>query len=208
MSERILKALIQLFALVALPSKEAESRRKIVQSFLNQQLNQQLTQEYLTLFDKIYQEHVERITKSEHPFKRRSAVSVKILKITSDINEELSYYQKLIVIIQLFEFLNISGTVSEIELEFVDTVALSFNIKKEEFLLIRDFILSVNLLNGRIIISGNKSTRNQSSKRIFWDNFDGEIHFLHIQSINLFIFKYTSSSELLMNGQLLSTNRI
>ena len=208
MSERILKALIQLFALVALPSKEAESRRKIVQSFLNQQLNQQLTQEYLTLFDKIYQEHVERINKSEHPFKRRSAVSVKILKITSDINEELSYYQKLIVIIQLFEFLNISGTVSEIELEFVDTVALSFNIKKEEFLLIRDFILSVNLLNGRIIISGNKSTRNQSSKRIFWDNFDGEIHFLHIQSINLFIFKYTSSSELLMNGQLLSTNRI
>jgi hypothetical protein len=107
MSERILKALIQLFALVALPSKEAESRRKIVQSFLSQQLNQQLTQEYLALFDIIYKEHVERINQSENPFKRRSAVSVKILKITNDINEELSYYQKLITIIQLFEFLSI-----------------------------------------------------------------------------------------------------
>ncbi len=208
MSERILKALIQLFALVALPSKEAESRRRIVQSFLQQQLNQQLTQEYLSLFDRIYLEHVERINKSEHLFKRRSAVSVKILKITSDINEELSYYQKLIVIIQLFEFLNISGTVSDIELEFVDTVALSFNIKKEEFLLIRDFILAENRLNGRIIVSGERNEKESCSKKIYWENFDGEIHFLHIQSINLFIFKHTESSELLMNGQLLSPNRI
>lgn len=204
MSERILEALIQLFALVALPSKEAESRRKIVHAFLSQQLNQQLTQEYLSLFDKIYHDHVERIHKSEHPFKRRSAVSVKILKITSDINEELSYYQKLIVIIRLFEFLNISGTISDIELEFVDTVALSFNIKKEEFVLIRDFVLSANRFNGRIIISGQKEKVKQSSKWIFWDNFEGEIQFLHIQSINLFVFKYSGVAELLMNGQLLN----
>ncbi len=208
MSERILKALIQLFALVALPSKEAESRRKIVQSFLSQQLNQQLSQEYLALFDIIYHEHVERINQSENPFKRRSAVSVKILKITNDINEELSYYQKLITIIQLFEFLNISGNISDIELEFVDTVALSFNLKKEEFEQIRDFILSTGQTQNRIVISGTKTKKQRFSKHIFWENFDGEINILHIPSTNLFIFKYSGGSELLMNGQLLSTNRI
>jgi ABC-type multidrug transport system ATPase subunit len=207
MSERILKALIQLFALVTLPGKEANSRRQIVHSFLNQQLNQQLTEEYLALFDIIYQEHIERFNKSESHNKRRSAVSVKILKITNDINEELSYYQKLIVIIQLFEFLNISGSISDIEQEFIDTVALSFNIKKDEFAHIRNFSLRTEEPNGCIVISGDRSKLKLHARTIFWENFDGEIHFLHIQSVNLFIFRFSGNSELLMNGQLLSPDR-
>jgi len=51
MSERILKALMQLFAIIAPPDSEAAERRRVVGSFLKQQLNQELVDEYLKFFD-------------------------------------------------------------------------------------------------------------------------------------------------------------
>ena len=51
MSERILKALMQLFAIIAKVDGVTNSGRNIVQSFLKQHLNQELVDEYLKLFD-------------------------------------------------------------------------------------------------------------------------------------------------------------
>ena len=58
MSESILKALMQLFAIIARPvtAEEAEDsdyqdRRKVVEEFLNNQLNQDLVKEYIKVFD-------------------------------------------------------------------------------------------------------------------------------------------------------------
>ena len=41
MSERILKALMQLFAIIAHPTSDESDRRVIVESFLKRQLNQE-----------------------------------------------------------------------------------------------------------------------------------------------------------------------
>ena len=51
MSERILKALMQLFALVADVDGVSNHNRKIVELFLKQQLNQDMVNEYLVLYD-------------------------------------------------------------------------------------------------------------------------------------------------------------
>jgi len=51
MSERILRALMQLFAIIARVDGVNNSGRNIVQSFLKQQLNQELVDQYLALFD-------------------------------------------------------------------------------------------------------------------------------------------------------------
>ena len=61
MSESILKALMQLFAIIAHPENdetEGESdRRAVVESFLKNQLNQELVREYLKVFDYYYNLH-------------------------------------------------------------------------------------------------------------------------------------------------------
>ena len=54
MSERILKALMQLFAIIARPESNAEERRSVVGSFLLQQLNSELVNEYLKVFNNYY----------------------------------------------------------------------------------------------------------------------------------------------------------
>ena len=54
MSERILKALMQLFAIVANVGRDDSNAREFVEQFLDEQLNKELVQEYLlkvNLFD-------------------------------------------------------------------------------------------------------------------------------------------------------------
>lgn len=46
---------MQLFAIIAPPESNAAERRSVVGSFLKQQLNQELVNEYLKVFDEYYQ---------------------------------------------------------------------------------------------------------------------------------------------------------
>lgn len=51
MSERILRALMQMFAIIAKVDGVNNTGRAIVQSFLKQQLNQEQVDTYLHIFD-------------------------------------------------------------------------------------------------------------------------------------------------------------
>ena len=90
MSEEILKALMQLFAIVSAPGSDASERRNMVKSFLNRQLNQELVAAYLQVFDGFFKQVMEedaQVTKKERLLSRRS---VRVLKICTVINEELA----------------------------------------------------------------------------------------------------------------------
>ncbi|HEX2936526.1 MAG TPA: hypothetical protein VHO72_14315, partial [Bacteroidales bacterium] len=54
MSEQILKALMQLFAIIARPQSNRNDRRTVVENFLLRLLNEDLVKEYLTIFDEYY----------------------------------------------------------------------------------------------------------------------------------------------------------
>src|ERR1700752_1097072 len=140
MSERILRALMQLFAIIAKVDGVTNSGRSIVQSFLKQQLNQELVDQYLTIFDEYLESHHQVSKKKDGGAKRTSLNSVKVLKICTEINKELEQNQKVIVLIRLLEFIYSSSEISEQEYEFVITVAETFNIPKDEFLLLKSFI--------------------------------------------------------------------
>jgi len=91
MSERILKALMQLFAIVAFSDGDAESEknsRMLVEQFLMLILSRSLVTEYLGIYDDFYATH--HGVKEGKQRKRTSVNSVKILRICSQINEELT----------------------------------------------------------------------------------------------------------------------
>lgn len=212
MSEEILKALIQLFALVAFPRTEIKSRRHIVKSFLNQQLNSRLVEEYLSLFDRLHNEHEQRLSDKGKFRKRHSASSVKVLKIATEINEGLTYYQKLIVLIQLIEFLNIDVGMSDFELEFVETVAQTFNLPEEEYKSIIEFITSSfsELPDSKnvLVVDNNLSYGDTPFRHLYWENLKGELRVIHLKSVNLFAFRFKGYMDLTMNGQLINEGRV
>ncbi len=98
MSERILRALMQLFAILARVDDVSEKEnsitssrgRKIVALFLGQELSANLVEEYISIFDK-YLVSIHGINKGKDGVKKKNSVnSVKILRICSDINKELT----------------------------------------------------------------------------------------------------------------------
>jgi ABC-type multidrug transport system ATPase subunit len=210
MSEGILKALMQLFALVAAPDQDAASRRKVVRNYLSLHLNNQLIEEYLVLFDQHRQTYRQKLKEKTRIPKLYAASSVRVLRIATAINEELTHYQKTIVIIQLLEFLNSGeGGVSEMENEFADTVAETFNIQAEEYEAIKNFIANlVPQKNKDILIIGGSRERRQEERYIFREFLNTEIYVLNIRSVSLFLVKSNESTELTINGQVLIPHRI
>ena len=123
MSERILKALMQLFAIVADVEDVTNKSRGIVELFLNQQLNQDQVAAYMQVYDEYLEVHHKISKKKEGRRKRTSVNSVKVLRICTQINEELNQKQKSIVVIRILEYLLSDLQLSEQEMEFASTVA-------------------------------------------------------------------------------------
>ena len=127
MSEPILKALIQLFALISDVHDNAgiSGRGKdIVRLFLSRQLNNELVIRYMEMFDEyLVLYHSENITKgSLKDRKRTSLTAMRILAICEKINEELHQKQKFYVIVQLMDFILFNAEISENELDFLEIV--------------------------------------------------------------------------------------
>ena len=210
MSERILKALMQLFSIVSEAEDISDNSRKIVETFLKQQLNQQLVDEYLKLYD----EFIEAKTKKSADGKRKkrtSVNSVKILLICTQINEELAQKQKMIVLIRLLEVIYANKTPSEQEVEFINTVAETFNISHEEFKLCNDFVeKSENEIidHPKVLEVTNKEENTfQEARHIYSEGILGKLRIIKIETVNLFFVRYFGNAELYLNGILISKNR-
>ncbi len=209
MSEQILKALMELFAIIARPddySTEGGDRRTVVESYLKRILNQELVEGYLEIFDKFFTRHQSLV--NSRGAKRIGPDSVKILRICDQINRELTQKQKLIVLIHLFEFVySDRSEISNQEFEFIKTVADSFNIDNEEYKNIRDFTISFEesiFSSGNLLVANSKENNtSQERKHLCVRQFKGELWFLQTTSTNIYFIKYMGDNELYLNGQLL-----
>ncbi len=212
MSEPILKALMQLFAIIAHPTSSAGERRKIVEYFLNRQINKEAAQQYLDVFDEYYAIHLEKLKEKSKRKKRTSSSSVRVLKICTEINEELTQKQKNVVLFRLLEFIKSGGEVTEQEMAFVTTVADTFNIPQEEFELIKEFVLKpfeeLTPAKEMLIIDNNKEFSDPEIKHIYSPNLDGELRIIEVQSTSMYFARYIGKSEIYLNGQLLEQDKV
>ncbi|UCG26853.1 MAG: ATP-binding cassette domain-containing protein, partial [Bacteroidales bacterium] len=210
MSESILNALMQLFALIIdiHEDKEISSQEKeIVRLFLSRQLNTELTEKYMKIFNeylKSYHESdIERDSIKDR--KRTSLISMRILGICESINKELEQKQKIYLIIQLIEFISFGQRVTVKELEFLFSVASAFNIPDNEYRDLENFIFypenEFPEKKRMLTINGKKKGTDPDIKHIYHRNLSGDILFLFIPSTNEYIFRYLGNEDLYLNGQ-------
>lgn len=213
MSEQILRALMQMFAIIAKVDGITNTGRNIVQSYLRQQLNEEQVQKYLKIFDEYLEQYHQVSQKKEGAAKKTALNSVKILKICSQINEELEQTQKFVVLVRLLEFIHSSNQISEQELEFVETVAETFNIDRKDFENIKHFVEQgiddVPDSEEFLIISSKVSTNITKTKFLFNENItNGEIRVLRIETVNLYILRVFGDVDIQLNGQTIDRNRV
>ena len=213
MSERILKALMQLFAIIARPDSNAEERRSVVGSFLRQQLNIELVNEYLKVFNNYYEQY--QVTSSDSTLrkKRIAGSSVKVLKICTEINEELTQKQKIIVLLRLLEFIKSdTDEISEQEQEFVETVADTFHIPTDEYVRLKAYVLysftEIPNSSRMLFIDSNKEFVHEKVKHLYRSGLQGQLRIFHVRMANMFLLKYLGERELYLNGQLIRLEKV
>lgn len=209
MSERILKALMQLFAIVANVGRDVSNTRDFVRLFLDEQLNKELVDEYLLVYDRYYNEQNKK-REGLQAKKRTSLNSVKVLKICMEINKELTQKQKIYVLVQLLEFIYQNDNDTEQALEFVETVADAFNISPKEYALAKDFISAkkddITRTDAILLIHQDEDDPGPNH-HIQAEGLNGQVRILHVKSVNTLFMKYFGTTELQLNGQLINPRK-
>lgn len=207
MSEEILKALIQMFAIIAIQDGGIEDKEmQYVESFLTQQLGKDAANEYLLGFKKQIDEATEK-QKNVTSVK----MSVKILGLCRKINKTINQRQKIIVLVRLFELLNTSKKFTEQRMAIINTVGEVFNISSDEFKDIQKFVVNnaiSEIDTPSILIISENDYELSGSKLIKNEGLDSDIYILRIQSVELYFLRYTGIHDISLNGQAIYNDRI
>jgi ABC transport system ATP-binding/permease protein len=203
MSEEILKALMELFALVVKQdSGMLMNEREYISDFLTKQLNKETVNEYLALFD----QHAGPVldNKTEQPAAAPSVKdSVKILGICKKINRTLNQEQKVVVLMRLFELVNADRQFTVQRMNIINTVAEVFKILQDEFAAIEQFIKndeSGNLENSSILVLRPPDETTDAFRKMHTGYQDTTIVILRISTVDLYFIKYYSKDQLYLNG--------
>lgn len=206
MSEEILKALTQLFAIITKQDEGVTvTERNFVIQFFEQELDRDSIKEYIELYDKYIGDNKNSKSEGEERKTKLTSVkdSVRILGICKKINKTLSQKQKIVVLVKILELVASDKNFSERRREIINTVADVFKFEKEEYELILDFVLkeSSGELNNEttLILSNHPPAENSASKHVHTD-IDGEIIFIHVKSVEMHFMKYLGKDEINLNG--------
>lgn len=213
MSERILKALMQLFAIIANRDLVTDEARGIVVNFLRQQVTSRNQEFYLKFFDE-YLVSLRGKSAEGREGKRIAANSVKVLKICTEINGELDQKQKYIVLLKLIEFSNSFGEpAGQQEVEFIETVSSVFNISPELHKICNAFCQSKHHSelpdsDALLVIHSGEKLPYSFVKSITNETLYGELCFLNVRDEGLLFVRYFGNMPLLMNGQTLKSGQV
>ena len=218
---------MQLFAIVAMIREEGvtEQGKRIVKSYLLQHLKEEIANEYLKLFEDFidfYKRDKEYQISGELP--DTSVYDSQYLgKVCKQIKKDLHKNDRIIVLLRLIELVVEDKKLSSHEREFIKLVAETFDISKNEIdnalvFVSGEYKEELNPDNILIIGPEDESTLEELEgdwidknrpetirplKKIPRNELDGEVVLLHFSSIDLFIFKYSGTSTLTLDGNLL-----
>jgi len=216
MSEPILMALVQLFAIIAASVKKhaSENSRKILESYLRQHLNAQELSEYLMLFDELLSFH-----QPDEGDIRGSEVLEKTQAICQKIKKQLAAQDRQIVFIKFLEFLNELAYENDEKLNpedekligYLKIFKASFNSPDQEFNDAVAFIidpLGPEIHSDHLLIISDTNTPIPAGKKqLHREHLDGMLLILFVPSIRTMICRYLGNDELFLNGHIVQPYR-
>ena len=209
MSEEILKALTQLFAIITKQDGGVTEReRQFVINFFQTELDQDSIKEYLEMYDQ-YSEYGK-----EEGRARLTSVkdSVKTLGICKKINKTLTQKQKAVVLIKLLELVGTDKNFTPQRMEIINTVSTVFNIGQYEYQLVESFVISeeAKSLNFEdiLVLDKNHETEPDKVYKHVHGHIEGNLIFMRVQSVDMYFTKYLGEESNMLNGFPMQPNRV
>jgi ABC-type multidrug transport system ATPase subunit/ABC-type multidrug transport system permease subunit len=200
MSQSVIEALMQLFAIVADVEGLNDKSKTTVQHFLEQEVGPAQVGQYLKIYDDFIQQHHYRKAKKDGRVKQTSRNAVKILRIAAEINKILTRQQKLIVLIRLLEYIYGQHIVSDQNLEFLQAIVDAFNIDSQEFNNLQVLISSETVsesLADEFVVASSIATAQKSLPHF---GLNAPLVFLNLKSSKVLVVKSFGNQELYLNG--------
>lgn len=211
MSEEILKALTQLFAIITKQDGGVtEHERQYVINFFQTELDKDTVKEYLALYDEFvgYGKNEEEDGK-----KKLTSVkdSVRTLGICKKINKTLTQKQKVVVLTKLLELVSVDKNFSPQRKEIINTVSTVFNIVEGEYNLIESFITSetkdtLQFTDILVVEAGEKDSH--AVYHHLHGHVEGLLFFMRVQSVDMFFVRYLGPEINMLNGFPMSNGRL
>lgn len=207
MSEQLLKALMQLFALASNDYDITSESRVVVERFLNTELSSDQVEQYLNLYEEYFFSYYKDGDNNKVELLGEDFVS----EICLEINKNLLQKQKVIVLLRLLEYIYADGNMSSHELEFVNQLSNVFNIPHDELFEALKFTSATSKelehTTNMLLVSDHEE--NFSLGRVlFREHLDGHIVFINIRSVGMFAFRYFGETSLYLNGQSIIPGRV
>jgi len=199
MTESILKALMRLFAIVTQihPEEKLLQSRAIIEAYLKQLVNPGKVNQYLIMYDFYHSSLREREAKTGE--KQMSLFSVKAIIICEQINKILDKKQKLLILMQLLEILNIKEVLQDEDIDFVRTIAIAFKFDEKVFQSCKSFILDtlydIPQKKNILIIDGKNETDYPGIKHIYRVYLKGKIIILSVEMANTYLFRNINAAD-------------
>ena len=197
MSEPLLKAIIQLFAIVAKEDAVTEQERKQIQAFLLDHLNKNSVDRYLTEFD-AYCDSIINVNNLEEERDQIAAICGKI-------NQELTQKQKTVIILELVSIILADEHISEREQELVKSIGKSFNISEREINLIEKFVIGREVESfdyPEVLIIDGSVKELQSVKHLTREGMSGFIVILYLNESDTYFLKYFGNENIYLKSRL------
>lgn len=215
MTETLIEAIIRLFAIVTDSRNEAETGKgnRLVHSYLKENFNKELTDKYVELYNQyldLYHRKFKGSLIGKTPAAQRRNRSF-ILNVCEKIVADYELSDRILMTIHLLDFVKNNEEVAENYLDFLKVVSDSLKIDKDEYWDIESFILfetaKIKHKDQVCIINGDPDFSQPPFKHIYNPNQLVRIVVYRIQSVNMFIFRYTGPRNLYNNGHKLQQGR-
>lgn len=210
MSEEILKALTQLFAIITKQDSGVTDRERLyVIHFFQTELDHDTVIEYVKLYDAFSD-----YGKDDGDGKARLTSvkdSVKTLSLCKTINQTLTQRQKVVVLIKLLELVATGKSFSPQRKNIINTVSSAFNIDQQEYNAIEKFVINEGPLSldvKEILVVNDQPTHPYEFCKHFQGHISGTLLFLRVPSVEMYFTKYLGTDANMLNGFVMESSRV
>lgn len=213
MSEVLLEALMQLFALLTdVKLYTDNSGREKVKDFLSRQFNTEYVKAFLERYDFYLNElHNNSATATTDAQERQLYNLKKLEEICAEVNKEIDLDVKILILNSLLNYI-LKPEISDEEEQFVDALADNLRIPPNDYWNLKTFTLSepMNVIDKErlLIISCNPDKPHPDVKHIYINMLRVNVWVLHIKSTNTFLFKYDGERNLYLSGHKVETGKV
>lgn len=196
----MLKAIIRLLVIVAKEEGEVdESEKESVREFLYENVSRDDTKHYL----KILEEYVREEDTGKDDYSQ-------IDEITTNINNELTQPQKLVVMVKLMELIIADEKITEREAELLYRIGKNFKFEDEVVDAIKQFVVNKDPNEYSdiysVVVSG--AEEEDRPRQVYHENLKGHLAFFKLPKIDTCFFKYYGGDIVSLNGLMISPNKI